>query len=265
MKKNMRSSQLPLKQYDTDKITSRYLERYDPILEPWLQKELTLLEIGVHKGGSLLLWRDYFPFGTIVGIDICLPKEFKPTERVHIYEGSQADPTFLSHVANEMAPAGFDIIIDDGSHIGELTKIAFWHLFDHHLKPNGLYVIEDWGTGYWDDWDDGKSLDLESYSRSRVRQSPSSSRPYRFWLKIRGKLLMKTPMPSHSYGMVGFIKQLIDEQGAHDVTRKLLRSKSGRPSRFESITVTPSIVFVRKTGYPASVSPHGVDNCYNSC
>lgn len=60
-------------------------------------------------------------------------------------------------VARKTAPEGFDIIIDDASHFGDLTKIAFWHLFDNHLKPSGLYVIEDWGTGYWSDWTDGKA------------------------------------------------------------------------------------------------------------
>ena len=66
------------------------------------------------------------------------------------------------------APGGFDIIIDDASHIGELTKTTFWHLFDHHLKPGGLYAIEDWGTGYLDDFSDGKKIQSEVFdSRSR--------------------------------------------------------------------------------------------------
>jgi len=71
----MRSKQLTLTQYDTDKIANRYLERYDPILEPWVNKKITLLEIGVHKGGSLFLWRDYFSQGTIVGMDVKFPAE----------------------------------------------------------------------------------------------------------------------------------------------------------------------------------------------
>ncbi len=238
----MRSSQLPLEQYDTDKIANRYLERYDLILEPWRDKKIVLLELGVYKGGSLLLWRDYFPLGTIVGIDISIPKEFKPTERIHIYEGDQADTKFLSRVANEVAPDGFDIIIDDASHIGELTQIAFWHLFDNHLKAGGLYVIEDWGTGYWDDWPDGKSLDLEAYLRPRPKQGPFR----RLWLKVARKLRLKTPMPCHSYGMVGFIKQLIDEQGAHDATRKRLKGEPKRNSKFEYMIIMPSIVFIRK-------------------
>lgn len=133
----MRSLQLPLEQYDTDKVANRYLQRYDLIFEPWIEKKIILLELGIHKGGSLLLWRDYFPLGTIVGIDINLSKGFQPPNRIHVFEGSQTDPPFLSRVANEIAPEGFDIIIDDASHIGELTKIAFWHLFDNHLKPGG--------------------------------------------------------------------------------------------------------------------------------
>ena len=236
----MRSSQLSLDQYDSDKITNKYLEWYDPVLEPWLEKNIVLLELGVYTGGSLLLWRDYFPKGSIVGIDVNLNKEIKPTERICLFEGSQADLEFLSHVANETAPEGFDIIIDDASHTGELTKTSFWHLFDNHLKPGGLYVIEDWGTGYWDDWRDGKSLDLGTYSQEiTILRS--------ILCRIQAMLGLKTPMPCHSYGMVGLVKQLVDEQGAHDVTRRLQSGKSTRVSRFSSITVTPSIVFVRKS------------------
>lgn len=68
------------------------------------------------------MWQDYFPQGTIVGIDIVPPRDFKTTDRIHVYQGNQADRTFLSNVANEIAPQGFDIIIDDASHLGELTN-----------------------------------------------------------------------------------------------------------------------------------------------
>ena len=115
---DMRSKQLDLDAYDTDKIQHHYLEVYDPILAPWVDRELTLLEIGIHRGGSLKLWRDYFPHGRIIGIDLKLPKNFVPGERVQIFEGSQADTRFLSEVALKTAPEGFDIIIDDASHIG---------------------------------------------------------------------------------------------------------------------------------------------------
>jgi len=118
----MRSKQLNLDVYDTDKIKLRYLEVYDPILVPWIGKEITLLEIGVFRGGSLKLWRDYFRGGTIVGIDRKLPQHLQLGKRIQVFEGRQADKEFLSKVASETARDGFDIIIDDASHIGELTR-----------------------------------------------------------------------------------------------------------------------------------------------
>jgi hypothetical protein len=238
----MRSKQLNLSRYDTDKINNRYLERYDPVLEPFLGRKVTLLELGVHKGGSLLLWRDYFPEGTIVGIDVRLPTDFGCQHRIHTFQGSQADTAFLSSVAQKTAPDGFDIIIDDASHIGSFTKIAFWHLFDNHLKPSGLYVIEDWGTGYWGDWPDGKT----SSSESRLRS---------IYLALLQKLkpIVKIPMHSHQYGMVGFVKELVDEQGAADLTRAQLTGTAKRVSKFESMLITPSIVFIKKR--PGDLAP----------
>jgi Cephalosporin hydroxylase. len=172
----MRAKQLNLDAYDTDKITLRYLEVYDPILTSWIDKEIKLLEIGVYRGGSVRLWHDYFPRGNIVGIDLKLPENFTPGERIQLFQGSQADTRFLSQVALKTAPEGFDIIIDDASHTGELTKITFWHLFDHYLKPGGLYAIEDWGTGYLDDFPDGKRLDLEAID-PRSHSVTAAARP----------------------------------------------------------------------------------------
>ena len=72
----MRSTELDLEQYDTDKIANGYLPRYDRQLALWVDQAPVLLEIGVRSGGSLRLWRDYFPRGTIVGVDIVLPADF---------------------------------------------------------------------------------------------------------------------------------------------------------------------------------------------
>ena len=244
----MRSKELNLDCYNTDKITHRYLDVYDPIFASWVDKEIKLLEIGIHKGGSLQLWRDYFRLGTIVGIDIKLPEHFVPGERIQIFKGSQADEQFLSEVACKTAPEGFDIIIDDASHIGALTRTAFWHLFDNHLKPGGLYVVEDWGTGYLDDFPDGKRLDVANSPFFPV-QSPSSG--------ASGDR-MKIPFPCHSYGMVGFIKELVDEQGAASVNMGRAVTDENRASRFKQMIITPCIVFISKMAATVSASPNPV-------
>src|SRR5262249_37540262 len=231
----MRSHELNLEKYDTDKINNRYLELYDPVVQHLVTEKIALLELGVHNGGSLLLWRDYFPKGLIVGIDIQAQVDFSGEERIRIFQGAQQDTAFLTAVANQTAPEGFDIIIDDASHLGALTRAAFWRLFDNHLKPSGIYVIEDWGTGYWEDWPDGKTY------------RPASCFYYRLLsLLKRLGIISRIPFHNHSYGMVGFIKELIDEQGASDLTKGRLGDPVIRGSKFASMIITPSIVFVKK-------------------
>jgi SAM-dependent methyltransferase len=201
------------RKYDTDRHPDVGFEPYDSIFERLRHADLSLLEIGVDHGGSLLLWRDYFPRGKIVGIDQ-VPVALEDAERrIRIYTGRQEDTEFLSHVAHESAPGGFDIIIDDASHVGGLTRMTFWHLFERHLKPGGIYAIEDWGTGYWSDWEDGN--------------------------------LLREGEP-HQAGMVGFVKELVDEQARGDHRRTTKSGPTGDKSRFESVLVTDYIVFVTK-------------------
>jgi len=208
-----RSEELDLGRYDTDKVPNGYLRTYDRVFEELIDRPVKLLELGVRSGGSLRLWRDYFPNGTIAGLDV-EPLASEPDgDRIRIYQGRQEDTSVLSKIAAEVAPDGFDIVIDDASHIAAPTRTGFWHLFDNHLKPGGLFAIEDWGTGYWERWPDGRA-----------------------W---------RAGEPHHA-GMVGFIKELIDEQGAHDLTRGWYDEPLQRISRFESILLVSSIAIVTR-------------------
>src|SRR6476646_10495451 len=98
----MRSKRLILQSYDTDKIANAALAWYDPIFQHLVDQNVKLLEIGVHKGGSLLLWRDYFPKGIIVGIDLnSPPSKLSSEERIQVFRGRQDDTAFLTAVANQ--------------------------------------------------------------------------------------------------------------------------------------------------------------------
>ena len=79
------------------------------------------------------------------------------------------------------------MIIDDASHIGWLSRLSFQFLFLHGFRDRGLYFIEDYGTGYIPDFHDGAPF-------SRAPQRPDAQ-----------------VFPSHQWGMVGWMKQLIDE------------------------------------------------------
>lgn len=146
--------------YGTDKYV--YTQHYMNHLRKFKNKKIKILEIGVggyadpkYGGHSLRMWKKYFPFANIYGIDIC-DKTALQERRIKIYQGNQVDREFLERITNEIGP--LDIIIDDGSHQSEHIIETFKILFPK-LKDTGIYVVEDLSTAYWDHWGgDSKNL-----------------------------------------------------------------------------------------------------------
>jgi hypothetical protein len=141
------------KKHGTDKWGRHfYAKYYDTYLSKFRNQKLNLLEIGVggyenpsEGGDSLRMWKEYFPKGNIVGIDIH-DKSSLSESRIQIFQGSQDDRDFLQHVVSKVG--GVDIIIDDGSHVNSHVLISFEILFPL-LSENGIYVVEDTQTSYW--------------------------------------------------------------------------------------------------------------------
>jgi SAM-dependent methyltransferase len=204
--------ELAARGYDTDK-SEGYLRRYESFFAPLRESDVRLLEIGVLRGGSLLLWRDYFRRGVMAGLDQDPVELDDRSGRIRFFQGDQGDTELLTRIAMEIAPDGFDVVIDDASHIASPTRTGFWHIFENHLKPGGVYVVEDWGTGYWKSWPDGRAY--------------------------RG--------PKHTAGMVGLVKELIDECGIADITHPELGKPPQRHSRIKHMLVSYGQVFVVKT------------------
>lgn len=152
----MRSLNKIAKSKGTDKSSEihNYCEKYEKYLQFNRLEPITLLEIGVLNGESLATWREYYPNATIIGIDInpdC--KKYEDVEnRISVEIGSQDDPDFLKSVAEKWGP--FDMILDDGSHINRHVITSFNHLIDY-VKSEGVYIIEDTCTAYWDEWEGG--------------------------------------------------------------------------------------------------------------
>lgn len=125
-----------------------YLEIYDRHFSKYRDTDFRMLEIGVFKGGSLDLWREYFgPKAVIFGIDVNPECAGYATAPNQVRIGSQDDPAFLRSVIDEMGSP--DLILDDGSHVGRHQAASFETLFPL-LKDGGIYAIEDMHTSYWD-------------------------------------------------------------------------------------------------------------------
>ena len=102
-------------------------------------------------GGSLRMWKAFFPKAKIVGIDIHDKTQFSEP-RIDIRVCDQTDAAMLRKLSEEYG--GFDIVIDDGSHLNAHVIETFGILFPL-LRTPGIYTIEDVQTSYWPGWGGG--------------------------------------------------------------------------------------------------------------
>ena len=66
-----------------------YFDIYTKHFEKYRNRPITMMEIGVHGGGSLQMWHDYFhPESRIVGIDINPNCAQHAGDRIDVHIGS---------------------------------------------------------------------------------------------------------------------------------------------------------------------------------
>lgn len=131
-----------------------YTQHYERHFARLRDEPVRVLEIGIggwsepdSGGASLRMWQRYFRRGLVHGLDI-VPKTVTGP-RIMALQGDQSDAGFLDRLGAELGP--FDVVIDDGSHLNEHVRISFHALFPH-VRPGGLYVVEDLQTAYWPSW-----------------------------------------------------------------------------------------------------------------
>jgi len=151
-----------IEKYGTDKNLGNYNLGYAQVFKEIKHKVKSVLEIGIGSmtstnsnfsgiinhypfykpGGSLRVWRDYFPNAIVHGVDIgedCLLEE----DRIRTFIFSSMD---LYKCKQNLYNFEYDVIIDDGDHSAISQLITFKNLAPL-LKKGGYYFIEDLG-GY---------------------------------------------------------------------------------------------------------------------
>jgi hypothetical protein len=152
-----------VQKYGTDKTLSGYTYTYSDIFTPIKNKVKSILEIGLgtqlpeipssfvgnknlfdhyKPGGSLRVWRDFFPNSQVYGVDIAKDCMFKE-ERIETFLFDSSEKNYTDYYLNDLE---FDIIIDDGNHDPKYQVKTLQNLFPK-LKDGGYYIIEDIG-GY---------------------------------------------------------------------------------------------------------------------
>lgn len=127
--------------YGTDKATfHNFCELYDEHLTPYKNIK-KMLEIGIYRGESLLMWKEYFPEALIVGADI---NRYNINEdRIKTICINQENESDLLSLDND-----FDFIIDDGGHTMLQQQLTLKVCVDK-LKSGGIYILEDLHTSNW--------------------------------------------------------------------------------------------------------------------
>lgn len=118
-----------------------------------------VFELGMWDGGSIAFWFEYFQPRKHVAIDISQKRDSNYfqwyvksrglEERIKTYWGvDRGDSEKLREIVENEFCGSLDLVIDDASHMYELTKTSFEVLFPL-LRPGGLYIIEDWAWAHW--------------------------------------------------------------------------------------------------------------------
>ena len=134
---------------DKSSLINNYTHIYDQIFKDLRTSIFNLLEVGVFKGDSLALFREYLPYANIYGIDINLGQYKKNLLRLRELESFRKnEPTVARVNSRSKLPfrdLQFHFIIDDGDHHPNAQIKTFENLFYNYLTPGGMYIIEDVG------------------------------------------------------------------------------------------------------------------------
>ena len=132
-----------------------YFPIYTRHFAPFAGRPISLLEIGVYRGGSMRMWSRFFgPQARLVGMDIDPVAKSAAGDHYEVVLGDQTDPAALAAVAEQYGP--FDVIIDDGGHTMEQQIASVEYLFPMALADGGIYLVEDCHTSYWSDYEGGR-------------------------------------------------------------------------------------------------------------
>lgn len=117
-------------------------------------KPRAVLELGIFQGGSFVLLDKIFQPQCMSAVEIAQ----KPVEPLMDYvartpgrnahfKTSQADRAALTRIIDTDLGGTVDLVIDDASHLYDLTREAFDIIWPR-LAPGGIYVIEDWAWAH---------------------------------------------------------------------------------------------------------------------
>jgi hypothetical protein len=188
---------------------THYFPIYERHFARFRNTSCVILEIGVDAGGSLQLWKGYLgPHADVVGIDLNPGCRAAEEDQIRVFIGDQSDRAFLESVLREIGEP--DIVIDDGSHVMGHVNASFDVLYPR-LSKNGVYLVEDLHTAYWEEFGGGH-LRPGTFIE-RCKSLVDSLNAYHSRGAVPVDEFARTTMSMHVYDSV-----VVFEKGVHRLT-----------------------------------------------
>ena len=142
--------------YDT------YFTVYEALLQKYVGRRVTVVEVGVFNGGSLFMWREFFgPKARIIGIDLNPATKMWEQHGFEIYIGDQTSEQFWREFFAEVGSV--DVVIDDGGHTN-VQQITTVHCAIEHIHDGGTLIVEDVHTSYFREYGNPSSRSFINFT-----------------------------------------------------------------------------------------------------
>jgi hypothetical protein len=123
-----------------------YFEIYNNMFQKYKDKKITFVEVGVDRGGSLFIWKDFFSKDSrIIGIDTNPDAKKLEEYGFEIFIGDQSNENFWSDFYKKIG--NIDILLDDGGH-KNIEQIITLNCSLPFINNDGKIVIEDTHASY---------------------------------------------------------------------------------------------------------------------
>ena len=123
-----------------------YFEIYNNIFQKYKNKKITFVEVGIDRGGSLFIWKDFFSKDSrIIGIDTNPGAKKLEEYGFEIFIGDQSNENFWSDFYKEVG--NIDVLLDDGGH-KNIEQIITINSSLPYINNDGKIVVEDTHASY---------------------------------------------------------------------------------------------------------------------
>lgn len=116
-----------------------YTEHYFRWLSAEREQIRVVLEVGVWRGASLRMWRDFFPNADVIGFDndpACMVDE----ERISTFCLDAYDRDAAGRIIQDIGP--IDLLVDDAVHFMPAQATLLRDMWPF-LRDGGIYAIEE--------------------------------------------------------------------------------------------------------------------------